>query len=164
MGNRKSGVADLLQGGGKALESAYGGAFPHHRNQPVPQMPGRQRPGHVDKYFAFSVLTDSSGLFQQIQVLGDSEDHSTYISALRDNLKKVLEENAGTFNRVVIHTSFKLKHEEIRAIQQTTHDVATATDRAKCRFSVIKVNHKSRFFGINRSINSLVPFEATEAG
>ena len=117
---------------------------------------------HVDKYFAFSVLTDSSGLFQQIQVLGDAEDHSTYISALRANLKKVLEDNAGAFNRVVIHTSFKLRHEEIRAIQQTTHDVAAATDRARCRFSVIKVNHKSRFFGINRSVNSLVPFEATK--
>jgi len=117
---------------------------------------------HIDKYFAFSVLTDSSGLFQQIQVLGDSQDHSAYISALRANLKKVLEENAGLFNRVVIHTSFKLKHEEIKAIQQTTHDVAAATDRAKCRFSVIKVNHKSRFFGINRSVNSLVPFEATK--
>lgn len=116
---------------------------------------------HVDKYFAFSVLTDSSGLFQQIQVLGDSQDHSTYISALRANLKKVLEDNAGAFNRVVIHTSFKLKHEEIKAIQQTTHDVAAATDRAKCRFSVIKVNHKSRFFGINRAVNSLVPYEAT---
>jgi hypothetical protein len=116
---------------------------------------------HVDKYFAFSVLTDSSGLFQQIQVLGDSQDHSTYISALRANLKKVLEDNAGAFNRVVIHTSFKLKHEEIKAIQQTTHDVAAATDRAKCRFSVIKVNHKSRFFGINRGVNSLVPYEAT---
>jgi hypothetical protein len=117
---------------------------------------------HVDKYFAFSVLTDSSGLFQQIQVLGDSQDHTAYISALRANLKKVLEEKAGLFDRVVIHTSFKLKHEEIRAIQQTTHDVAAATDRAKCRFSVIKVNHKSRFFGINRSVNSLVPFEATK--
>jgi hypothetical protein len=116
---------------------------------------------HVEKYFAFSVLTDSSGLFQQIQVLGDSQDHTTYINALRANLTKVLEENASAFNRVVIHTSFKLKHEEIKAIQQTAHDVAAATDRAKCRFSVIKVNHKSRFFGINRAVNSLVPFEAT---
>src|SRR5579859_658455 len=98
---------------------------------------------HIDKYFAFSVLTDSSGLFQQIQVLGDSTDHSTYVDALRANLKRVLEENAGAFNRVVIHTSFKLKHEEIRAIQQTTRDVAAVTDRSKCRFSVIKVNHKS---------------------
>lgn len=115
----------------------------------------------VDKYFAFSVLTDSSGLFQQIQVLGDSPNHSAYITALRDNLKKVLEESAGKFNRVVIHTSFKLKHEEITAIQQTTHNVAEATDKTKCRFAVIKVNHKSRFFGVNRAVNSLVPFEAT---
>jgi Piwi domain len=117
---------------------------------------------HIDKYFAFSVLTDSSGLFQQIQVLGDATDRSTYVDALRANLKRVLEENAGVFNRVVIHTSFTLKGEEIRAIQQTTRDVAAATDRSKCRFSVIKVNHKNRFFGINRSVNSLVPYEATK--
>jgi hypothetical protein len=117
---------------------------------------------HVDKYFAFSVLTDSSGLFQQIQVLGDATDHSSYVAALRANLKQVLETNAGAFNRVVIHTSFKLKHDEIRAIEQTTREVSAATDKSKCRFSVIKVNHKSRFFGINRSVNSLVPYEATK--
>jgi hypothetical protein len=116
----------------------------------------------VEKYFAFSVLTDSSGLFQQLQVLGDSENHSVYINALRANLRKALEENAGRFNRVVIHTSFKLRLEEIRAIQQTTQDVAKATDKTKCRFAVIKVNHKSRFFGVNRAVNSLVPYEATK--
>jgi hypothetical protein len=73
-----------------------------------------------------------------------------------------LQENAGAFNRVVIHTSFKLKYEEIDAIRQTTREVAEATDRSKCRFAVIKVNQKTRFFGINRSVNSLVPFEATK--
>ena len=40
--------------------------------------------------------------------------------------------------------------------------IAASTDKSKCRFSVIKVNHKSRFFGINRSVNSLVPYEATK--
>jgi hypothetical protein len=119
--------------------------------------------GHstIEKYFAFSVLTDSSGLFQQIQVLGDSPDHATYIGALRANLKAVLNDSAGHFNRVVIHTSFKLRHEEIRAIRQTVNDVAEATDQAQCRFFVIKVNHKSRFFGVNRAVNSLVPYEGS---
>jgi hypothetical protein len=117
---------------------------------------------HVEKYFAFSVLTDSSGLFQRIQVLGESTDHSTYIEALRANLKLILEGNSESFNRVVIHTSFKLKHEEIRAIQKTAHDVAATTDRAKCRFAVIKVNQKNRFFGVSREVNSLVPYEATK--
>jgi hypothetical protein len=116
----------------------------------------------IDKYFAFSILTDSSGLFRQIQVLGDSANHSAYVSELRSNLSRVLKDSADRFSRVVIHTSFKLKHEEISAIRQTAREVAAATDPSKCRFAVIKVNHKHRFFGINRSVNSLVPFEATK--
>jgi hypothetical protein len=116
----------------------------------------------IEKYFAFSVLADSSGLFQRIQVLGDADDHALYISALRDNLKKVLEDQAGRFKRVVIHTSFKLKHDEIRAVRETVQDVAANTNSTACRFSVIKVNQRNRFFGINRSTNSLVPFEGTK--
>jgi hypothetical protein len=116
----------------------------------------------IEKYFAFSVLTDSSGLFRQIQVLGESRDHSAYLSDLRSNLTRVLRENAGSFNRVVIHTSFKLRYDEINAIQRTVQEIAGATDRSTCRFAVIKVNHSNRFFGINRSVNSLVPYEATQ--
>ena len=37
----------------------------------------------------------------------------------------------------------------------------TAKNKTKCRFAVIKVNHRSRFFGVNRAVNSLVPYEAT---
>jgi len=116
----------------------------------------------IEKYFAFSVLSDSSGLFREIRVLGESPDHSTYVSALRSNLRQVLQESAGSFNRVVIHTSFKLRYEEIDAIRRTTEEVASATDRSACRFAVIKVNHNNRFFGINRSVNSLVPYEASK--
>jgi hypothetical protein len=116
----------------------------------------------VDKYFAFSVLTDSSGLFQRIQVLGDASNHSSYVTALRANLKQVLQETASSFHRVVLHTSFKLKYDEMDVIQDTVREVAATTDRSKCRFSVIKVNHKSRFFGINRAVNSLVPYEASK--
>lgn len=115
----------------------------------------------IDKHFAFSILTDNSGLFHQIQVLGDDSDHTTYLAALRTNLKHALEQSASSFKRIVVHTSFKLKRDEINAIRQTTSEVAAATDRSKCRFSVIKVNQKNRFFGVNRSVNSLVPFEAT---
>jgi hypothetical protein len=116
----------------------------------------------IEKYFAFSVLTDSSGLFREIRVLGESPDHSTYVSALRSNLRQVLQESASSFNRVVVHTSFKLRYDEIDAIRRTTEEVASVTDRTTCRFAVIKVNHNNRFFGINRFVNSLVPYEATK--
>jgi hypothetical protein len=114
----------------------------------------------IEKYFAFSVLTDNSGLFQRIEVLGESKDESNYLTELRRNLSQVLREESGHFKRVVVHTSFKLKYREIDAIKST---VMEASERqADTRFAVVKVNHRSRFFGINRSVNSLVPFEATK--
>jgi hypothetical protein len=115
----------------------------------------------VEKYFAFSVLTDSSGLFQRIQVLGEAKDHSSYLSQLQANLRDILAASADMFSRVVIHTSFKLKHQEIDAIQRITQETAATADSSKCRFAVVKVNHKARFFGVNHSVNSLVPYEAT---
>lgn len=115
----------------------------------------------VEKYFAFSVMTDSSGLFQKIQVLGESQDQADYLTKLRQSLREMLSESAGAFSRVVIHTSFKLKHREVDAIQKTVKEAAGAPNLAQCRFAVVKVNHKSRFFGVNRSVNSLVPYEAT---
>jgi hypothetical protein len=41
----------------------------------------------VDKYFAFTVMTDNSGLFQQIQVLGEGGDKIEYLGHLRENLR-----------------------------------------------------------------------------
>lgn len=115
----------------------------------------------VDKYFAFSVLTDSSGLFQRIQVLGESNNETSYLQQLRDTLGQVLRESSQHFSRVVLHTSFKLRWKEMDAIQGAVAEAVGATDPSQCRFAVVKVNHRHRFFGINRAVNSLVPFEAT---
>lgn len=115
----------------------------------------------VDKYFAFSVLTDSSGLFQRIQVLGESDNERSYLEQLRDTLGQVLRDSSQQFSRVVVHTSFKLRWKEMDAIQEAVAQAIGATDPSKCRFAVVKVNHRHRFFGINRAVNSLVPFEAT---
>jgi hypothetical protein len=115
----------------------------------------------VEKYFAFSVLTDSSGLFQKIQVLGASDDQTAYLDALRKSLTRILADNSSQFSRVVIHTSFKLRHIEIDAIQKVAQEAASSLNSSTCRFAVVKVNHKSRFFGTNRNVNSLVPYEAT---
>lgn len=116
----------------------------------------------VERYFAFSVLSESSGLFREIQVLGDSPDRPAYIEGLRSNLSRVLRSNSSSFNRLVIHTSFRLRYEEIDAIRKAAGDVARSADGSNCRFAVVKVNHRNRFFGANRGVNSLVPFEATK--
>lgn len=115
----------------------------------------------VERYFAFSVLTDNSGLFQKIQVLGEGENEETYLKMLRQNLEAVLTSSSDEFSRVVVHTSFKLKHREMDEIQGAVRDAARRPDCGQCQFAVVKVNHKSRFFGANRSVNSLVPYEGS---
>jgi hypothetical protein len=115
----------------------------------------------VEKYFAFSVMTDSSGLFQRIQVLGEGERQPAYLRQLRTNLHQIISDTTNKFSKVVIHTSFKLKYREIDAIYETVKQASGECDPAKCQFAVVKVNHKSRFFGINQDVNSLVPYEAT---
>lgn len=115
----------------------------------------------VERYFAFSVLTDSSGLFQKIQVLGDADTEANYLGQLKSQLQNLLQSSAEGFSQVVIHTSFRLKQKEINAIQSVTQQITKSDSGAKCRFAVVKVNHKSRFFGTNQSVNSLVPYEGT---
>ncbi len=116
----------------------------------------------VEKYFAFSVLTDSSGLFQKIQILGEGTNKADYLTSMRATLKEVLLANAADFGRVVVHTSFRLRKAEMVAIEETVHEAATTNGDSKCRFAVVKVNSKNRFFGINTAVNSMVPFEATQ--
>lgn len=115
----------------------------------------------IEKYFAFTVMTDNSGLFQKIQVLGEGGDKVEYLRQLRDNLRSILSTGLEQFSRVVVHTSFKLKREEIDAIHQTVSGAAGEQTSGKSRFAVVKVNHKCRFFGINQQVNSLVPYEGT---
>jgi hypothetical protein len=115
----------------------------------------------IEKYFAFSILTDSSGLFQKIQVLGQGADEQSYLEQLRANLKEVLNNNSHQFPRVVVHTSFKLKHKEMDEIHQVVQEAAAEIQNNQCRFAVVKVNQRSRFFGANQGVNSLVPFEGT---
>jgi len=115
----------------------------------------------VERYFAFSVMTDNSGLFQKIQVLSDSDDQRDYFKGLRDSLRDVVRSGARQFSNVIIHTSFKLKRSEVDAIREVVKEVSRHDD-SPCRFAVVKINHRTKFFGANRSVNSLVPYEATK--
>ena len=118
---------------------------------------GRRR---VEKYFSFSVMTDNSGIFQKIRVLGEGPDEETYIEELENNLKEVLSGGVRDFPRVIIHTSFTLKQSEMNAVERTVRTLAQKSGSSH-QFAVVKVNERSNFFGANYATNSLVPYEAT---
>jgi len=119
----------------------------------------------IERYFAFSILSDSSGLFQKIQVLAQGDNESTYLNELKNNLGEMLRSQADQFARVVIHTSFKLKYREIDAIESVVKmaakNVTNEGVESKTRFAVVKVNQRSRFFGANPAVNSRVPYEGS---
>ena len=114
----------------------------------------------IEKYVAFSVMTDNSGVFQSIQVLSEDRNEDGYISKLRNGLAGVLRSGSERYSRVVVHTSFKLKKREIETIEHAVNDVSEI-GTSSCGFAVVKVNHRTRFFGVNRHVNCMVPYEAT---
>jgi hypothetical protein len=119
---------------------------------------GEEPHRRVEKYFAFSILTDSSGLFQSLDVIGRGEREAEYLDQLGTNLRTLLQQQASRFRKVVLHTSFKLKHREMDVIEKVVKDAAA---ERKCKFAVVKVNQRNRFFAVNQNVNSLVPYEAS---
>lgn len=120
----------------------------------------RKVDGEINRYFAYSVLTDSSGLYEKIRVLGSSSNQSEYLGSLKQKLREVLLEHKDTFNSFVIHATFSIRRSELEIIEQTIREVAGNEGKGK-EFVVLKFNDHNDFFGYSRSSNSKVPFEST---
>jgi Piwi domain len=73
--------------------------------------------GNIEKYVAYSVLTDSSGIYESIKVLGNSTNRQTYMDDLKANLRQVLFSHKNRYKSFVIHVTFSMKHEEINLME-----------------------------------------------
>lgn len=124
------------------------------------RMPNADGDG-IERFFAFSVMTDNSGLFKEIEVLADHKNEKDYLTGLRSSLSAILEKSSVSYRRVVLHTSFRLKKKEIQAIQDTVNSVSSQKTDGTCQFAVVKINQKNRFFGFNPETNNLVPYEGS---
>jgi hypothetical protein len=111
--------------------------------------------GTINRYFAYSVLTDSSGLYDSIKILSKSEQKDTYLNGLTESIKKVINGMAAKYDKFVIHTPFKLKTDEVDALKSGLKKVAGK------EIVVIKFNENSKYFGFSLGNNSKVPFESS---
>jgi hypothetical protein len=114
--------------------------------------------GGVSRYYAYSVLADSSGLYDSIKVLSRAEKENEYLHGLTEKIKQVILEKAAKYDRFVIHTSFKLRKNELAAITKGLEDIFNDT---KKEIVVLKFNDNSRYFGFSLTSNSKVPFESS---
>ena len=111
----------------------------------------------IQRFYAYSVLVESTGKFVSIKSLANHSDKSEYLKEIATNVAALIEENQ-SYSKIVFHLPHKIKQEEIdtikKVIQQKNSSVSVA---------MIRINDTSKFLGFNTLQNSLAPYESTFA-
>jgi hypothetical protein len=115
----------------------------------------------IERYFAYSVLADSSGIYETIKLLGDSRDFEEYLSALRLNLREVLTNHKDQYESFVLHLTYSMKKREIEAIKAILAELREGDESTE--FVAFKFNDHNDFFGFSVDHNSRIPREGTVA-
>ena len=115
--------------------------------------------GHIDRYFAYSVLTDSSGVFEEVKVLGEGQDEAHYIQAFSQSLHDIFDHYSTRFSNFVVHTTFSIRRRELASIAEALAIKQAQADTGE--FVSLKFSSRNHFFGFAGSHNSRVPYEST---
>lgn len=115
----------------------------------------------VNKYFAYSVLIDSSGLYKDIEILSSADDKHSYAAQIQSKIEEIVRKYNSEYRKFVIHTPFKLKNKELHIIQKSLEKISADKELGEIELVVIKINTKNKFFGYYNQSNSLVPYEST---
>ena len=114
----------------------------------------------IERFFAYSVLTDSSGIFEEVRVLADAQEQNDYIHKFSDNLRKIFAAYSSRFSSFVVHSTFKIRRTELQSIEHALREQQTRQVQPG-EFVSVKFNDKNKFFGFAVDHNSLVPYEST---
>ena len=115
--------------------------------------------GRIDRYFAYSVLTDSSGVFEEVRTLGEDQDEDSYVQAFSENLQGIFDEYSDRFSNFVVHATFAIRRRELEAIADALSKHRSQSHEGE--FVSLKFNDLNRFFGFAAGHNSRVPYESS---
>ena len=115
--------------------------------------------GCISRYFAYSVLADSSGVFKEVRTLGEAQDENGYLRAFSENLRRILDEYSDQFSNFVVHATFSIRRGELEAISDALSERQSQSVGGE--FVSLKFNDRNRFFGFALDHNSLVPYESS---
>lgn len=115
--------------------------------------------GELRRYFAYSVLTDSSGIYEDLEVLGSSVEEGDYLSQFRQNLTQILIDDAEKFDRFVIHSTFAIRKAELNIIREVLRGFSENADNKEV--IALKFNDRNKYFGYAPKNNSMIPFESS---
>lgn len=111
--------------------------------------------GNIERFFAYSVCLDSSGIYKKLEVLADDQSEESYLEALQRNLVALLQgDEFEKYTKCALHIPFKIKEKEIEAIESAILKVR------QMDFKVLKINVKNKFFGYSDH-NTRTPYESS---
>lgn len=115
------------------------------------------------RYISYSVTTDASGVFKDINTLADSQSGKDYIESLAENLenklRKVIQSGGEAMCRVVLHCSFKLPYAMMQRIRSVVEKVAGESNMPQ--IVILRINIDHEYVGYDVSQASLVPRECS---
>lgn len=114
----------------------------------------------IQRYFAYSVLTDASGIYKDLETLGKSRDENKYINEFKEKLLEILRDHETEFDTFVLHSTFRMRGEEMRAMKEVLETYRGSKTDAP-NLVALKFNHKNDYFGFAPNNNSMVPREST---
>lgn len=116
--------------------------------------------GGIDRFFAYTVLTDSTGAFKGIHVLSDTSDEDNHNETLRSRITGIISENLSSFDSFVVHTPFTIRKSELNSVESALRSAHELSGGYR-QFATMKFNESNRFLGFASDHNSLVPYESS---
>ena len=119
----------------------------------------RNKDGIIQKYYAYSVCFDSSGLYKQLDILSENKSEDDYLANLKTKIIETLNHQmADGITKCAIHVPFKLRKREMQCIRECISDFRSLHGDIEVVF--MKVNIENRFFGYSE-YNSKIPLSGS---
>lgn len=114
----------------------------------------------IERYFAYSILSDSSGVFREVRVLANVDKEDQYIGAFSASLQQIVRQYSNEFSNFAVHSMFSVQKAELDAIAEVLREQESLQDEIG-DFVSLKFNQRRGFIGFAMDHNSRVPYEST---
>lgn len=113
----------------------------------------------IKKFFSYSILTDTTGLFKGIKILANTNDMEDYAINLSKSLKEIVSNYSDKYDSFAIHTSFRINKKDIKIIKSTLDEIK---HNERLNFAILRFDDNHDYLCFDASFNSLVPLESSK--
>lgn len=113
----------------------------------------------INRYFSYSILTDTTGLFKGIKILANTNNSDDYAKNLSSSLREIISKNQNQYSSFVIHTSFRMSKKDIKVIKSTLDEIK---DNTNLSFAILRFDDNHDYLFFDEEFNSLIPLESTK--